>query len=184
MLAVFGLGNPGKRYLGTRHNVGFEVIDILAERLGASVSRRRFKARLGEAQAGSNRLLLVKPQTFMNDSGRSVQAACAWHGLEPDHLLVVCDDLDLEPGQIRARRKGSSGGHRGLKSVADLLGTTAFPRLRVGIGRPEPQDAIDYVLDRPGRSDRAAIADALQAAADAACCWAEDGIEACMNRFN
>ena len=185
MLAVFGLGNPGKRYDGTRHNVGFMVVDRLAELCGTTVSKRRFDARTGEAASEAGPLLLVKPQTFMNESGRSVQAAAAWHRIGPDQLIVVCDDLDIEPGRVRIRRKGSSGGHRGLASVARSLGTTEYPRLRIGIGRPPlGTDAVDYVLDRFSGPERGLITDAVQTAADAVLCWAHDGIDACMNRFN
>ncbi|MFW6159402.1 MAG: aminoacyl-tRNA hydrolase [Planctomycetota bacterium] len=185
MLAVFGLGNPGRRYRGTRHNVGFEVIDRLAERCGASVSRRRYQARVGEADTQAGRLLLVKPQTFMNDSGRAVAAAAGWHRLEPDELLVVCDDLDIEPGRIRVRRQGSSGGHKGLRSVGAALGTDAFPRLRVGIGRPPVEmDAVGFVLARFSAGERETIDQAVEEAADAVLCWAGEGIDACMNRFN
>lgn len=183
MLAVFGLGNPGREYKGTRHNVGFEVVDRLAEELGVKVSRRRFKARIGEGQTDAGRLLLVKPRTYMNDSGRSVQAAVAWNKLALDQILIVCDDLDLEFAKVRARRKGSSGGHKGLESIARALGTAEFPRLRVGIGRP-PGDAIEYVLDRFAGAERKKMTEAVGIAAQAVACWANEGIEACMNEFN
>lgn len=188
MLAVFGLGNPGTEYRGTRHNVGFEVIDKLAEQAGVRVSRRRFHARMGEMQVhsrtGVETVLLVKPQTFMNDSGLCVQAVAAWHRLDAGSLLVVCDDLDLTLGAVRVRRKGSSGGHRGLQSIAEALGTTEFPRLRIGIGRPEPREAIDYVLDVFEPAQREVIVPAIARAAEAVACWAAEGVDACMNRFN
>ncbi len=188
MLAVFGLGNPGTKYRGTRHNVGFEVIDKLAKQADVPVSRRRFRARIGEMQVpsrtGVETVLLVKPQTFMNDSGLCVQAVAAWHRLDAGDLLVVCDDLDLAPGAIRVRRRGSSGGHRGLQSIAAALGTTEFPRLRVGIGRPEPRDAIDYVLDVFAPAERDIVVPAIARAAEVVACWAAEGIETCMNRFN
>ena len=183
MLAVFGLGNPGRKYVGTRHNVGFEVVDRLAEELGVSVWRRRFRARVSEARIGSEKLLLVKPQTYMNESGRSVQAAVAWNRLGLEDIFVVCDHLDLECGKFRIRRKGSSGGHNGLESIADALGTTEFARLRIGIGRP-PSEAIDYVLSRFTCAQCDIVARAVENAADAVKCWANEGIEACMNRFN
>ena len=184
MRAVFGLGNPGKRYHGTRHNVGFEVVDRLAAGADARVTRRRFAARVGEADTRAGRLLLVKPQTFMNDSGLAVQAAVAWYKLDPADILVVCDDLDLELGKIRIRRKGSSGGHKGLKSIARALGTPEYARLRIGIGRPGHQDAVDYVLDSFSAAQRRAMTDAIQVAAEAVICWAEEGVEPCMNQFN
>ena len=184
MLAVFGLGNPGKRYLGTRHNVGFSVVDRLAEGLGVGAFGRRFQALTGDARGEAGKVLLVKPQTYMNESGRSVRAVTGWYDIAIDNILVICDDLDLERGRIRARREGSSGGHNGLKSVAEHLGTTAFPRLRVGIGRPAHGDAIDYVLSPFGRGEQDVVAEAVERAADAARCWMDEGIEACMNRFN
>jgi peptidyl-tRNA hydrolase, PTH1 family len=193
VLAVFGLGNPGRRYESTRHNAGFDVVDKLADGLGETFSRRmRFRAATAECRAataegrvGDDKLLLVKPLTFMNDSGYTVQAVGAWHDLEPDQILVVCDDLDLELARIRVRRKGSSGGHKGLKSIAQALGTTDFPRLRIGIGRPPgQQDAVDYVLDRFSSAQRKLMDDATAIAAQAATCWVEDGIDRCMNRFN
>jgi len=184
LLAVFGLGNPGRKYKGTRHNVGFEVIDLLAEKLNTKVSHRRFRALVGDAKTEAGTLLLVKPQTYMNESGLSVSAAAAWNKLGPEQILVVCDDLDLEPGTLRIRRKGSSGGHKGLKSIADALGTTDFPRLRIGIGRPTHENALDYVLDRFTGSQRKAMTEAVGVAANAVACWCTEGIEPCMNKFN
>jgi len=184
LLAVFGLGNPGRRYKGTRHNIGFAVVDALAERAGVGVSRRRFQARVAESHIGSEPVLLAEPQTFMNESGRSVRAALDWYGLDIDNILVVCDDLDLEPGTLRVRRKGSSGGHKGLKSIAQCLGADDFPRLRIGIGRPPGEDAIDYVLTAFAKAEKDTIDQAVETAADAAACWAVEGIDACMNGFN
>jgi len=184
VLAVFGLGNPGRRYRGTRHNVGFEVLDRLAKTLGVSVARRRFSAKIGEARTDGGKLLLVKPQTYVNESGRSVRSVVAWHRLAPEDVLVVCDHLDLECGKLRIRRKGSGGGHNGIESIAAALGSTAFARLRIGIGRPEPEDAVDYVLGRFEPEEREAVARAIDTAAEAVRCWAAEGIEPCMNRFN
>lgn len=184
MLAVFGLGNPGRRYAGTRHNVGFDVVDKLAEDAGISITRLRFEALVGEMRIGDGKLLLAKPQTFMNESGRTVRAAAAWNDLSIDNILVVCDDLDLDVGVIRVRRKGSSGGHKGLKSIAGCLGTDDFARLRIGIGRPPAEDAVDYVLSTFAKAEKELIAPAIDKAAEAARCWADEGIESCMNRFN
>jgi len=183
-LAVFGLGNPGKKYERTRHNIGFLIIERLAETLGADISHRQFHALTGETAIGSQPVLLVKPQTYMNESGRSVRAVLDWYRLEPGQVFVICDDLDLDPGRIRIRPGGSSGGHNGLKSIAAALGTIEFPRLRIGIGRPEPADAIDYVLSPLSAEQRDVLAQAAERAADAVKCWAAEGIEPCMNRFN
>lgn len=184
MLAIFGLGNPGSRYEGTRHNVGFEVVDKLAQMHGDEIKRRKFNALVGELKIADERSLIVKPQTFMNESGRSVAAAALWHDLEPHQILVICDDLDLESGVVRVKRGGSSGGHNGLKSIIAALGTEEFPRIRVGIGRPEHGDSIDYVLGRVHTSQRDVIDEAVSKAAEAAACWVSRGIDACMNRFN
>lgn len=184
MLAVFGLGNPGRRYVGTRHNVGFDVADRLAEEAGVGIARLRFEALTGEMTIGSEKVLVVKPQTFMNESGRTVRAAMAWNDLSVDSILVVCDDLDLDVGTLRVRRKGSSGGHNGLKSIARCLGTDDFARLRLGIGRPPAEDAIDYVLSAFAKAERDIIAGAVDNAVEAVQCWAGEGIESCMNRFN
>ncbi len=186
VLAVFGLGNPGRRYEGTRHNVGFDVLDKLAEEFGATFSTRtRLRAATAEARDGEARLVLVKPLTFMNDSGAAVQAVAAWHDLTPDRMLVVCDDLDLELGRVRLRRKGSSGGHNGLKSIEQALGTQAFVRMRIGIGRPPgQQDPVDYVLDRFAGAQREVMDGAVTLAAEAVICWVRDGIDRCMDRFN
>ena len=183
-MAVFGLGNPGKKYERTRHNVGFLTIERLAKTLDVDVSHRRYHAEVGEAKIGSLPALLVKPQTYMNESGRSVRAVADWYRLELSQIFVICDDLDLEPGRIRIRPNGSSGGHNGLKSIAAALGTTEFPRLRIGIGRPEPADAIDYVLAPLSAEQRDVLVRAAERAADAVKCWAIEGIESCMNRFN
>lgn len=186
MLAVFGLGNPGRKYEGTRHNVGFEVVDRVAKELGASAwqSRSRVHALMCEVRTAADRVLLVKPQTYMNESGRSVAAVVRWNEIRPDEFLVVCDDIDLDLAVVRVRRKGSSGGHNGLKSVSDALGTTDFPRLRIGVGRPAPEDAIEYVLGRFSRAEREEIGEAIERAACGAVCWVTEGIEACMNKFN
>jgi len=184
VLAIFGLGNPGSRYESTRHNIGFVVADELAQTLGDEIKRRRFNALVGEMSHAGEKLLIVKPQTFMNESGRSVTAVASWFGLEPNKVLVICDDLDLEPGVVRIRRGGSSGGHNGLKSIIAALGTEEFPRIRVGIGRPLHGDSIDYVLGRVHTSQREVIDRAVSKAAEAAACWVSEGIDACMNRFN
>ncbi len=181
---MFGLGNPGRKYRGSRHNVGFEVIDRLAEELGVKVWRRRLRGRVGEATTEGGKLLLVKPGTYVNESGLCVRATAGWNRLSPEQVFVVCDDIDLELGRLRVRRKGSSGGHNGLKSIAEALETTEFPRLRIGVGRPAHADAVDYVLGRFSIAEREVIARAVEDAAEAVACWAAEGIEDCMNRYN
>ena len=183
MKAVLGIGNPGKSYAQTRHNIGFMVADALAERAGESF-RSRFESHVADARLAQERVLLIKPQTYVNESGRALRQALDWHGLDRQDILIVVDDFNLDLGALRARRGGSSGGHRGLESIARHLGTTEFARLRVGIGSPGHRDGRDFVLDTFDVSERDAVRDAVVRAADAAVTWVRDGIEACMNAFN
>ena len=145
---VVGLGNPGAEYTVTRHNAGFLFIDYLAAALGATVTRARFKALVGEANVGGARVLLMKPETYMNLSGEAVREAAAFYHIEPDHVIVICDDVTLDVGRLRVRGKGSDGGHNGIKSLIKELGTDGFSRVRVGVGKkPHPDfDLADWVL--------------------------------------
>lgn len=145
---IVGLGNPGTEYTVTRHNAGFLFIDHLAGALGTSVSRARFKALVGEASIGGARVLLMKPQTYMNLSGEAVREAAAFYHIDPDHVIIICDDITLDVGRLRVRGKGSDGGHNGIKSLVKELGTDAFARVRVGVGKkPHPDfDLADWVL--------------------------------------
>jgi peptidyl-tRNA hydrolase, PTH1 family len=183
-LLVAGLGNPGPEYAGTRHNVGFMVADELARRLGGSW-RGKFSGELAEAGLDGLRLALLKPQTYMNESGRSVGAALRFFKLDPEHLLVVHDEVDLEPGRLQARFGGGLAGHNGLRSLAQHIGTGEFARLRVGVGRPErgdPRPVADFVLSPfPAELDVDAL---VGRAADAVEAVARDGIEEAQNRFN
>lgn len=185
MRLVVGLGNPGKRYQNTRHNVGFAVVDRVARVLDAEISRRGFEGQYAEARDGGERLLLLKPETYMNLSGQAVRAAFDWHKLTPAEVLVICDDIHLETGHLRIRRKGSSGGQKGLDSVAQHLGTDEFARLRIGVGSPERADQwANYVLEPIPVADAAVIDAAVERAAEAVRVWAREGVEVCMNRFN
>ena len=181
---IVGLGNPGKEYSGTRHNAGFEVVDKLAGRLGIEIRRRRFGSLVGDGLFGELRVALVKPQTFMNHSGQAVVAAVSFYKLGPDELIVVTDDMALEPGRIRIRPQGSAGGHNGLTDIIERLGTNAFARLRVGIGAAGSPDWADYVLSRPHPQQRERIALAVDKAAEALLCWLGEGLETVMNRYN
>ncbi len=179
-----GLGNPGSKYDGTRHNVGFEVVDRLARGgPGASFSRK-FDGLLAETEIDFRRVLLLKPETFMNLSGRSVRQVVQFYKIEVPDVLVVCDDLNLPLGRLRIRAGGSDGGQKGLRDIAAQLGTDGFPRLRVGIGEKGPVDAADFVLTRFRSAERPVIDDALIAATQAVAVWASQGVEAAMNRFN
>ena len=181
---VVGLGNPGSRYQGTRHNIGFELIDRLGQGGAASAFSRKFDGLLGETEIDFRRVLLLKPQTFMNLSGRSVGQAVRFYKVALTDLLVVCDDLSLPLGKLRLRPGGSDGGQKGLRDIAGHLGTDQFPRLRIGIGDRDDLDATDYVLSRFRSSERPVIDDALILASQAVAVWVTQGIEAAMNRFN
>ncbi|MFH0880370.1 MAG: aminoacyl-tRNA hydrolase [Lentisphaerota bacterium] len=186
MKLIAGLGNPGKRYEHTRHNVGFDVVEALARKAGTAFKKGWFSqaemARM-RTEAGQE-LLLVKPHTFMNRSGVAIAPLLRKKGLEPDSLIVVVDDADLEAGQLRIRKKGSAGGHNGLKSVIQELGTEDFVRVRVGIGRQAGADMVDHVLTRFSAEARRSMEESIARAADAVLCIVEEGADAAMNRFN
>jgi PTH1 family peptidyl-tRNA hydrolase len=182
---VVGLGNPGTKYDGTRHNVGFEVVDRLAEGGRGARFAPKFDGMLAEAEIDFRRVLLLKPMTFMNLSGRAVRQAVQFYKLDPAaDLLVIADDLSLPLGKLRLRAKGTDGGQKGLRDIAAQLGTTDYARLRVGIGENGPVDAADYVLTRFRLSERPVVDDALISASQAVAVWVAQGIEAAMNRFN
>ena len=184
MKIVTGIGNPGKRYLGTRHNVGFEVVDLLARQCEAPVRKRRFLSMVGSTQMGTEQVLLVKPQTYVNETGQALRQVIDWMRLTPDDVLVVCDDANLELGCGRVRRGGSSGGHKGLRSVITCLGTEEFARLRIGVGLSAEGSLVDHVLSRFSADEREVLENVIDVAAEAVRLWVTDGIEACMNGFN
>ncbi|WP_064774314.1 aminoacyl-tRNA hydrolase [Neomoorella mulderi] len=186
MQMVVGLGNPGPRYETTRHNAGFMVLDLLAGELGINFNSSRHQAFIGRGMVGERRVLLVKPQTFMNNSGQAVAPLARWYGIAPAEMVIVHDDLDLAPGRMRIRPGGSSGGHRGLQSIITALGTTAIPRLKIGIGRPqEGENVVDYVLRPFSEGDWALVGPVLLKAARALRFLLEGGgLEEAMNRFN
>lgn len=184
MKVVIGLGNPGPKYAGTRHNVGFEVVDYLAAAPSTSAFRERFLAYVAEQRDGSETVLLVKPLTFMNLSGRAVRAVVDFYKLPLTDLLVVCDDFNLPLGKLRVRTKGSHGGQNGLRDVQQQLGTDEYTRLRIGVGQPELGEAVDFVLSKFKPGEKPAVQDAIANAAQAVLVWVRSGAEACMNRFN
>ncbi len=181
---IAGLGNPGTDYVGTRHNAGFMVLDILAQMVGVSIKREKFGALAAEVLHGDEKLLLLKPQQYMNRSGHAIATAAGFYKLQPGDVLVVTDDMALPTGQLRLRPKGSAGGHNGLKDIIAALKTDQFPRLRVGIGSAGTRDAADYVLSWFSEQERQSIDQAVQTAANAALCWAAEGIEPAMTRYN
>jgi PTH1 family peptidyl-tRNA hydrolase len=182
MKAIVGLGNPGREYAGTRHNIGFDVLDEVARRW--QVQLRPWKSVADVAVVGTRGVVLVEPQTYMNLSGDAVSRIAAFHKLEPTDVLVVVDEVQLPLGRLRVRRSGSAGGHNGLKSIIQHIGAE-FPRLRVGVGRGDPTwDLADHVLAKFGRAERDAVADVVGRAADAVELFADEGLEVVMNRFN
>jgi len=185
MKIVIGLGNPGDKYVGTRHNVGFDVLAELGKRWGFSRAKSRFEAEFTEIACGVEKLLLVAPQTFMNLSGRSVHQFARFFQIPLVDLLVVCDDLNLRLGQLRMRPSGSAGGQKGLSSILTCLGSEEIPRLRLGVGRPPPDwDPADYVLSRFRKEELGQIDEAISRAASSIEVWAKDGMTIAMNLFN
>jgi PTH1 family peptidyl-tRNA hydrolase len=185
MKVLVGLGNPGKKYAGTRHNVGFEVVAELAYRHGGMKPKVKFEAEIVELTIAGHKLLLAAPQTYMNASGRSVRQLADFFQIAANELLVACDDINLKLGQLRIRRSGSSGGQKGLENIIQQMGTQAVPRLRIGVDRPEPgRDSADYVLDRFRKSELATVDKAVRTAADAVATWVAEGIDVTMNRYN
>ena len=181
---IVGLGNPGSKYEGTRHNVGFEVVDRLADRLGVKVSKKKFGGFFCECVFEGTKVLLLKPQQYMNCSGQVVATATGFYRVGVAGLMVVTDDIALEPGRVRIRAKGSAGGHNGLSDIIARVGGGEFARLRVGIGQSERIASRDYVLGRPSAEERAAIEKAIEIAEQGLLCWIREGIDSAMNRYN
>ena len=182
MKAIVGLGNPGREYAGTRHNIGFDVLDEVARRW--HVQLRPWKSVADVAVVSNRSVVLVEPQTYMNLSGDAVSRIVAFHKLAPTDVLVVVDEVQLPLGRLRVRRNGSAGGHNGLKSITQHIGAE-FPRLRIGVGRGDPRlDLADHVLSKFGREEREAVADLVSRAADAVELFAGEGLDVVMNRFN
>jgi PTH1 family peptidyl-tRNA hydrolase len=184
---IVGLGNPGLRYARTRHNVGFDTVDVFAARRGWSFDARRHRSLIASGQVGPEKVLLAKPQTYMNDSGGAVGELLRFYKLDPaSDLLVVCDDLDLPLARIRLRLRGAAGGQHGLESIIRHLGTTNFARLKIGIGRPVHgrDENVDFLLSMPRGDERIALDAAIECAADAVQVWLAEGPEVAMNQFN
>lgn len=186
MKMIVGLGNPGNVYEGTRHNIGFEVLDTLCEQEALTFDEDKFRAEYTIWRVNGERVLLVKPYTYMNVSGEAVLPLMSYYGIDQDDLCVVYDDLDLAPGKIRLRQKGSAGGHNGMKSIIQLLGGQEFNRIRLGIGRPTGGwKVVDYVLAPFHKEERPEINAAIQSAVDALKFWVEtDDFKQTMSRFN
>jgi PTH1 family peptidyl-tRNA hydrolase len=183
MKVVVGLGNPGRQYEGTRHNVGFEVVEYLARSPQTGPFRSKFSARVADLGGEPEPVLLMAPETYMNLSGRAVRQVVDFYKLNPTDLLVITDDVNLPLGKLRVRAKGSHGGHNGLRSIQEMLGTPDYPRLRIGVGGTTA-DLADYVLSRFKPGERPTIDEAVSQAASAVLLWLRQGIEVCMNRVN
>jgi len=183
MHIIVGLGNPGREYEGTRHNVGFEVIDLLARKWNVSNFQHRMEGLVAEIADGFRKILLVKPQTFMNLSGRCVSKIINFYKVPLESLMVVCDDKEIGLGRLRIRSNGSHGGNNGLRNIQEHLGME-YPRIRIGIGQPAHGDASAHVLGKFTQYERDALGDSLSKSVNAIETWLHDGLESCMNKFN
>lgn len=185
MYIIAGLGNPGKEYDKTRHNAGFMVIDRLSDKYNIDVNDEKFKGLLGKGVIEGNKVIIVKPQTYMNNSGECLRAVMDYYKADIDDLIVVFDDISLEPGKLRLRPKGSAGGHNGIKSIIAHLGSDQFKRVKFGVGdKPKGWDLVDWVLGRFKAEDEDAISEGIDRACDALACIMNEGIESGMNRYN
>lgn len=185
MYIIVGLGNPGKKYEHTRHNAGFDVLDILAEEYDIKIDKIKHKALIGEGRIGSEKVVLVKPQTYMNLSGESVQSVFQFYKVDMDHLIVVYDDIDLDIGKLRIRKKGSAGSHNGMKSIIKCLGSQDFTRIRVGVSKPEPnRDLADFVLSRVPKYQADDMRSGLEKAVKTVEEIIRTDIDMAMNKYN
>lgn len=183
---IAGLGNPGMEYEGTRHNAGFAVLDTLAEQLGEKIDRLRFKGKTAEVTINGKRCLLLKPTTYMNNSGESIVQALEFYKIDAANLIVVCDDISLDCGKLRIRRKGSHGGHNGLRSICDLTGRDDFPRIKMGVGKkPHPDyDLAKWVLGKYGREDAAKMKESAENACECIKLMVQGDTDQAMNKYN
>lgn len=186
MYLIAGLGNPGREYENTRHNAGFASIDRLAEKNHISIDMKKFQALCGTGYIGGQKVLLLKPQTYMNLSGESLRAACDFFKIDPEQeLIVIYDDISLAPGQLRIRAKGSAGGHNGIKSIISHLGTQVFLRVKVGVGeKPQGLDLADYVLGHFSKEEQQVMQESFDRAADAAAALLSEEVQQVMNEYN
>ncbi|MCI8550343.1 MAG: aminoacyl-tRNA hydrolase [Lachnospiraceae bacterium] len=185
MFIIAGLGNPGLKYAGTRHNVGFGAIDVLAEKYGIGVDTKKHKALMGKGIIEGQKVVLLKPQTYMNLSGESIRGAVDYYKLSAEEILVIYDDVNLDVGRLRIREKGSAGGHNGMKNIIACLESDEFPRIRVGVGNKPPRmDLADYVLGRFPEEELPDVRESIKEAAQAAVLVVNGQIEAAMNQFN
>ncbi len=185
MFLIVGLGNPERKYDGTRHNVGFEAIDAISKNFGIEVNHKEHKGIVGKGIINGSKVILVKPQTYMNLSGECVFELCDYYQVDPEsELIVISDDVSLSTGNIRVRKKGSAGGHNGLKNIISLLGTNAFPRIRVGVGECENGDMVSHVLGHYDKEDRERVDASMEKVIGALELFLQDDLDAAMNRYN
>lgn len=183
--AVVGLGNPGRNYTNTRHNAGFATVDKLAEKLNVEINKLKFKSLYAETFIGKEKVLIVKPQTYMNESGQAVREICNFYKIEPENLIVVVDDIDIEFAELRIRKKGSAGTHNGLKSIIYQIQSDDFPRIKIGVGKKhEKQDLADFVLSKFSKEELQEIEAVEDSACDAIIFAIEKDIDNAMNKFN
>lgn len=185
MYIIAGLGNPTREYEKTRHNVGFDTIDVLADRLNTSVDEKKFKGLYGRGIIAGEKVILLKPQTFMNLSGESVREAADFYKVDPEHIIVIYDDISLDVGQLRIRKKGSAGGHNGIKNIIAHLGTQVFQRVKIGVGeKPKNYDLKDFVLGHFSKAEQELMEEGCQHSVQAVELMLEGEIQAAMNEFN
>lgn len=184
MFLIVGLGNPGKEYEHTRHNVGFDVIDLLSEKYNIEVSRKKFKGVYGNGKIGSENVLFLKPMTYMNLSGESVKEIMDFYKIPNENVIVIYDDISLEVGKLRIREKGSAGGHNGIKNIISHIGNDIFPRIKVGVGKPMKSDLVYHVLGKLPKEERSKLEKIFEYTADAVEVIIEDCAAEAMNKFN
>lgn len=185
MYLIAGLGNPSRTYEGTRHNIGFTMIDAIGNKFGIDVTTKKHKALVGRGMIEGMRVILAKPQTYMNLSGESIREITDFYKIEPENIIIIYDDISLDVGQLRIRKKGSAGGHNGVKNIIAHLGTQEFPRIKVGIGnKPEGWDLADYVLSKYTKAEQVALEEASEGVIGAVKLMLMDDIEAAMNKYN
>lgn len=185
---LVGLGNPGEKYANTRHNMGFLTVDLLAEKQGVKLNKVKFKSAYNTLELGGAKVLVMKPQTYMNLSGEAVREAAQFYKIPSDHVLVIYDDVSLPVGKLRVRPSGSAGGHNGIKNIIAHLGTDKFPRIKIGVGDPggdkEDRDMVSWVIGAPSQAERKVLLETFARAIDAAECIIEEGCQKAQNKFN
>ena len=184
MYLIVGLGNPEPEYSDTRHNMGFDVINNLSKKTGIEVTKNKFDALYGTGTIENEKVVLLKPQAYMNLSGRSIRECKNFFKIENDKIIVIYDDIDIEPGTIKIRKKGSAGSHNGMKSVINEIGTTEFPRIRVGTGQPQKEELVNYVLKKLSKDEKNVLEEGIEAASKSIIEIIKNGIDTAMNKYN